>query len=328
MRAEILKMLREAEGYVSGQQLCEHFGVSRTAVWKVIQQLKEEGYEIEAVKNKGYRIGSSPELITSEEITSQLHTSWMAKKTIYLESVDSTNNYVKKIAEAGEKNGTLVVADEQTGGKGRRGRSWATLKGVNLAFSLLLRPSIRPEHASRLTLLMAMAVAEGIRKVTGLEAGIKWPNDVVADGRKVCGILTEMNTEVDYINYVVIGTGINVNQDPSTFPEEIRQTAGSLCALAGKKISRAELVARVMEALERYYEIFLKTEDLSELYKEYNEICVNRGHEIRVMEPGHEYTGTTDGINQDGELVVRREDGSMVNVYAGEVSVRGLYGYI
>lgn len=328
MRAEILKMLREAEGYVSGQQICEHFGVSRTAVWKVIQQLKEEGYEIEAVKNKGYRIGGVPELITSEEITSRLHTSWMARKTIYLESVDSTNNYVKKIAEEGAPDGTLVVADEQTGGKGRRGRRWMAPKGVNAMFSLLLRPSIRPEHASRLTLLMALAVAEGIRKVSGLEAGIKWPNDVVVNGRKVCGILTEMNTEVDYINYVVIGTGINVNQDPASFPEEIRQTAGSLYGMAGKKISRAELVASVMESLERIYGIFLKTEDLSELYQAYNKICVNLGHEIRVMEPGHEFTGTTDGINKDGELVVRKEDGSIVRVYAGEVSVRGLYGYI
>lgn len=328
MKSELLKMLREADGYLSGQQLCNHFGVSRTAVWKVIQQLKEEGYEIEAVKNKGYRIGSTPEIMTAEEIGSRLHTKWMAKNCIYLDSVDSTNNYAKRIAEEGAENGTLVIADLQTGGKGRRGRSWAAAKGTNVMMTLLLRPKIRPEHASRLTLLMAMAVADGIRRVTGLEAGIKWPNDVVVHGKKVCGILTEMNTEVDYINYVVIGTGINVNQNPEDFPEEIRATAGSLYGELGSCVSRAELTVCVMEALEKYYEVFLQTEDLSALYKDYNRICVNCGHEIRVLEPGHEYTGTTDGIDENGELVVRKTDGTVTRVYAGEVSVRGLYGYI
>lgn len=326
MKAELLKILRTAGGYVSGQQLCEQFGVSRTAVWKVIRQLKEEGYEIEAVKNKGYRICEIPDVMTSEEVQSRLYTRWMSQNCVYLESVDSTNNYAKRLAEEGAADGTLVIADEQTGGKGRRGRHWETPKGANIAMTLLIRPQIRPEHASRLTLLMAMAVAEGIRQVTGLDAEIKWPNDVVVHGKKVCGILTEMNTEVDYINYVVLGTGINVNQE--TFPEEIQHIAGSLCKELGTKVCRAELAACIMERLETLYETFLKTEDLSELYQEYNELCVNRGHEIRVLEPGNEYVGTTDGINERGELVVQKKDGETVCVYAGEVSVRGLYGYV
>lgn len=326
MKTELLKILRESGDYVSGQQLCEHFGVSRTAVWKVIRQLKEEGYEIEAVKNRGYHIREVPDVMTAEEVKSRLHTKWMAQNCLYLDTVDSTNNYAKRIAEEGAADGTLVLADEQTGGKGRRGRSWETPKGTNIAMTLLLRPKIRPEHASRLTLLTAMAVAQGIRKVTGLDAGIKWPNDVVVHGKKVCGILTEMSTEVDYINYVVIGTGINVNQ--KNFPEELRHIAGSLSVELGQKISRAELTANIMEALERIYETFLETEDLSKLYEEYNRICVNRGHLIRVLEPGNEYNGTTDGINENGELVVRKENGETVCVYAGEVSVRGLYGYV
>ena len=251
----------------------------------------------------------------------------MSKNCIFLESVDSTNNYAKRIAEQGAETGTLVVAEEQTGGKGRRGRSWETPKGANIAMTILLKPQIRPEHASRLTLLMAMAVVRGIQSVTGLEAGIKWPNDVVVDGHKVCGILTEMSTEVDYINYVVIGTGINVNQ--TEFPEEIREIAGSLKQAAGHAIARAELVAVVMEELEDLYGTFLKTEDLSALKEEYNKHCVTCGHEIRVLEPGHEYTGVAEGINQDGELMVVRDDtGEKVSVYAGEVSVRGFYGYV
>ena len=328
MKAELLKILREAEDYVSGQQLCDHFGVSRTAVWKVIRQLQEEGYQIEAVKNRGYLLKKDavPDVMTVPEIISRLHSRWMGRNCIFLETVDSTNNYLKRAAEDGAVNGTLAVAEEQTGGKGRRGRSWETPKGTNIAMTILLRPEIRPEHASRLTLLMAMAVVRGIQKETGLQAGIKWPNDVVVDGHKVCGILTEMNTEVDYINYVVIGTGINVNQ--TEFPEEIREIAGSLKLSAGHSVARAGLIASIMEELEDLYEVFLKTEDLSALKDEYNRNCVTCGHEIRVLEPGHEYTGTTDGINDLGELVVKKADGETVCVYAGEVSVRGLYGYV
>ena len=328
MKAELLKILREAEDYVSGQQLCDHFGVSRTAVWKVIRQLQEEGYQIEAVKNRGYLLKKDavPDVMTVPEIISRLHSGWMGRNCIFLETVDSTNNYLKRAAEDGAVNGTLAVAEEQTGGKGRRGRSWETPKGTNIAMTILLRPEIRPEHASRLTLLMAMAVVRGIQKETGLQAGIKWPNDVVVDGHKVCGILTEMNTEVDYINYVVIGTGINVNQ--TEFPEEIREIAGSLKLSAGHPVARAGLIASIMEELEELYEVFLKTEDLSALKDEYNRNCVTCGHEIRVLEPGHEYTGMTDGINDLGELVVKKADGETVCVYAGEVSVRGLYGYV
>ena len=326
MKEKLLKILRENREYLSGQQLCEHFGVSRTAVWKVIRQLKEDGYEIEAVKNKGYRIREIPDIMTSAELGSRLHTEWMGRNCVYLETVDSTNTYAKRLAEDGAPAGTLVVAEEQTGGKGRRGRGWTASKGSNIMMTLLLRPVIRPEHASRLTLLMALAVAEGIQNVTGLPAGIKWPNDVVVHGKKVCGILTEMSTEIDYINHVVIGAGIKVNQEE--FPEELRTMAGSLCAEFGKKICRAELTAEILGRMETLYEVFLRTEDLSALYQKYNEYCVNCGREIRVLEPGNEYTGFADGINEAGELLVRKSDGNMVRVYAGEVSVRGLYGYV
>ena len=326
MKTELLKILRESETYISGQQLCEHFGVSRTAIWKAIGQLKEEGYEIEAVKNKGYRMREIPDVMTAEELKSRLGTAWMGRNCICLESVDSTNNCARRRAEEDAPDGTLIVAEEQTAGRGRRGRSWSASRGANIMMSLILRPRIRPEHASRLTLLMAMAVAKGIRTVTGLPAGIKWPNDVVVHGKKVCGILTELSMEVGYINYVVIGAGINVNQEQ--FPEEIQTSAGSLCLELGQKVARAELTAAVLRELEELYAVFLETEDLSKLYRAYNELCVNRGRKIRVLDPKEGYTGTTDGINALGELVVRKTDGSTVSVYAGEVSVRGLYGYV
>ncbi len=325
MKAELLKILREAEGFVSGQQLSEHFGVSRTAVWKIVGQLREDGYKIEAVTNKGYRIQVEPEALSSAEIESRLHTRWMGRDCIYLKRVDSTNNYVKRIAEQCAPEGTLVVAAEQTDGRGRRGKNWYTPKGEQIAMSLLLRPKIRPGHAARMTLLMAMAVTNAIRQVANLEAEIKWPNDVVVNGKKVCGILTEMSTEVTCINYVVIGVGINVNQ--KKFPEELNTVATSLRMELGRALSRAEIIGACMDELERLYDIFMETEDMSKLKTAYNAVCANRGHLIRVMEPGNEYTGTTDGINELGELVVKKEDGTITQVYAGEVSVRGLYGY-
>ncbi len=326
MKMELLRILRKTDGYVSGQQLCEHFRVSRTTVWKVIRQLREEGYEIEAVKNRGYHIRKIPDVLSAEEVESRLHSPHLGHPCIYLDSVDSTNNYAKKLGEDGAKDGTLVIAEEQTGGKGRRGKTWSSSREEQIAMTVLLRPRILPGHASRLTLLMAMAVARSIQKVAGLACGIKWPNDVVIGGKKVCGILTEMNTEIDYINYVVIGAGINVNQ--KSFPGELQNTACSLYQMSGRKTSRAELIVTVMEELEEIYRTFLKTEDLSALCQEYNELCINQGRQVQVLEAGREYTGTADGINDKGELVVRKDDGTVEYIYAGEVSVRGIYGYV
>ena len=192
--------------------------------------------------------------------------------------------------------------------------------------SLLLRPGIRPEHASMLTLVMGMAVADAINElVDDSLAGIKWPNDVVLKGKKVSGTLTEMSAEMDCIHYVVIGTGINVNTQK--FPEELNQ-ATSLRLTTGRNFRRAELIALCMKYFEKYYGLFEETEDLSLLTDEYNRLLVNQNQEVRVLEPENEYTGLALGINNQGELLVRREDGHVEEIYAGEVSVRGVYGYV
>ena len=326
MKTELLKILRESDGYVSGQQLCERFHVSRTAVWKVIQQLKEEGYEVEAVKNRGYRIMTIPDVITAEEIRSRLHTNWMAENCIYLESVDSTNNYAKRIAEDGTPSGTLVVADEQTGGKGRRGRAWCTPKGSAIAMTIVLRPDIRPELASMVTLVMGLSVAKAIGSLYPVSVGIKWPNDVVVNGKKICGILTEMSAEMTGIHYLVIGTGINTNVEE--FPEEIQSVATSLIKELGEKVNRAELIAACLKYFEEYYEKYIAAGNLAPLKEDYEALLLNRNNKVRVLEPNHEYTGLSLGINEDGELLVEKEDGTVTAVYAGEVSVRGVYGYV
>lgn len=319
-------MLKEHDAYISGQQLCEQFHVSRTAVWKVIEQLKKEGYQIEAVRNKGYRLIESPDVMSRAEIESLMNTAWAGKKVVYYDETDSTNNQAKAYGEKGAEHGTLFVADMQAAGKGRRGRAWVSPAGSSIYMTILLHPEVLPTKAPQLTLVMAMAVAEGIRSVTGLETMIKWPNDIIIHGKKICGILTEMSTEIDYINYVVIGVGINVNQE--TFPEEIRETATSLKIEKGSSVRRSELIASVMKSFEQFYEIFMETEDLSGLREAYNAILVNRGRRVRILEPGQEYEADALGINRTGELVVRTEDGQKKEIYAGEVSVRGVYGYV
>lgn len=326
MKSEILAALYRGEDYVSGQELCDSLHVSRTAIWKVINQLKEEGYVIESVPRRGYRILERPDCVTAEEIQSRLTTKLAGRRVVSYETIDSTNNEAKRLAEAGAEDGTLVVAEQQVQGKGRRGRSWVVPAHTSVMMSLLLRPQIRPEHASSVTLVMGLAVAKACRQFSGIETRIKWPNDVVVDGKKICGILTEMSSEIDYINYLVIGAGINANL--SEFPEELREKATSLYLLTGRQTDRAGLIAACMEQFESCYEKFLRTQDVSLLQEEYNELLAGRDTAVRVLEPGHEYTGISRGINARGELLVEKEDGTVEQVYAGEVSVRGIYGYV
>lgn len=326
MKTEILKTLREADGYVSGQQLSERFGVSRTAVWKVIRQLQDEGYQVEAVRNKGYRIAASPDVITKEELESLMDTQWAGKSIIYYDVTDSTNLRIRQMGDEGAPHGTLAVSDRQTAGKGRRGHAWESPAGCSIYMSILLRPQIHPNKASMLTLVMACSVAEGIRDCEDVDIKIKWPNDIIVNGKKLVGILTEMSTQIDYINHVTVGVGINVNQ--TEFPEEIRQTATSLRLECGHVVRRAPVIAAVMRRLEENYGIFLQTEDLSGLMEKYTSMLVNRDRDVRILGAKETYQAHALGITPTGELIVRREDGTMENIYAGEVSVRGVYGYV
>lgn len=326
MKAEILKMLRESEGYVSGQQLCEKLGVSRTAVWKAINQLKEEGYEVEAVRNKGYHIVDSPDVMTEAELKSFIDTKWAGREVIYYPETDSTNLRAKQLGDEGAPHGTLVVADMQNAGRGRRGRAWVSPPGCSIYHSILLRPEFAPGKAPMLTLVMAYSVASALKKCTGLDVQIKWPNDIVLGGKKIVGILTEMSTEIDYINHVVIGIGINVNMEH--FSEEIAKTATSLRIETGKKIRRAPIIAEIMRKFEANYEQFLLTEDLSAIREAYNNLLVNQNKDVNIISGTESRKAFALGINDHGELLVRWEDGSEEAIYAGEVSVRGVYGYV
>lgn len=328
-KEEILKRLRDAEDYVSGQELCEYYGVSRTAVWKAIKQLEKDGYVIEAQNNRGYRLmkNDTNVIFSKAAIESCMDTKRMGRRLVFYKETGSTNLDAKTLAEKGEESGALVVADMQTAGRGRRGRGWVAPAGKNIYMTLMLKPDCMPDKASALTLIMALAVVEAVREIIPAgNCGIKWPNDIVVNNKKVCGILTEMSAELECIHYVVTGVGINVNQ--TEFPEEIRETATSLYIESGKETDRSRLVARVMHYFEHYYELFEKSWDLALLLERYNSMLINRDRQVRVLDPKGEYEGIARGINEKGELVVERSDsGETVLVYAGEVSVRGVYGY-
>lgn len=326
MKAKILQALRAADGYVSGQQLCEQFQVSRTAVWKAVNQLREMGYEIDSVSNKGYCIRSAPDLLNKNELLSLQKTTWIGQRLECFDVIGSTNTTAMQMAEEGAPHGTLVVADRQDSGKGRRGRGWVMPAGIAIAMSIVLKPEkLQPANAPMLTLVSALAVVRAIGRQTELQVGIKWPNDIVIHGKKVCGILTEMSTQIDYINHIVVGIGINVHNEQ--FPEELSDRATSLYLESGAHYNRAALVEAVCEYFEYYYEIFMRTQDLSGLQAEYDSFLVNKDRQVRILDPLGEYDGTARGINPRGALLVETPDGIRA-IDSGEVSVRGIYGYV
>lgn len=326
MKARILTLLREGNDYISGQELCNNFGVSRTAVWKAVNQLKEEGYVIEAVKNKGYKLLNQPDILSEKEISGRLATEYMGRTLFCFQKTGSTNTEAKRLLEEGGENGLLVIAGTQTSGKGRKGRGWDSPEGTSIYMTIGLKPEFEPQKASMLTLLMAMAVVKGIKKSTGITTAIKWPNDIVLNNKKICGILTELTMERDYISSVVIGAGINANNEE--FPESIQAMATSLFLENGKKVLRAQITADIVKEFEDYYEQFSNELSLAFLVDEYNSYLVNKNAKVRVLDPKNQFEGIAKGINERGELLVEREDGQVIEVYAGEVSVRGIYGYV
>lgn len=323
---ELLTFLKEKNEYVSGQEIADAMGVSRNAVWKHIEALRREGIEVEAVSGKGYRLIGDNDAFGERSIKAALHTGWLGKELLFFKETDSTNDELKRRAAKGADEGLMAVADVQTKGKGRRGRGWENPAGVNIAMSYLLRPSFPPDTAPMMTLVMAIAAAKGIRDISGLDVKIKWPNDIVINGKKLVGILTEMTAEPDYIQDVVIGTGINVNG--KDFPESIRDRATSMYIEGGRVYSRTEVTAAVTDAFEEYYAVFCKKGDMSGLKRIYDSSCANVGTKVKVLDPRGEYEAQAHGIDDRGRLLITKEDGTEDTVYAGEVSVRGIYGYV
>ena len=327
LNEKILSMLKESNDYVSGQEICDILGVSRTAVWKHIKKLEKEGYKIEAVTNKGYILKETADILSGFEIKSEIRDcTWFANDVYIYDEIDSTNNECKRLAENGAKHGSLVVAKNQTSGKGRRGRKWCLDSETGVAMTLLLRPDIKPSKCPSLTLVAAMAMNKAIREVTNANSLIKWPNDIVVNGKKVTGILTEMSAELDMVNYIVIGLGINVNTEE--FDEDIACKATSLKRETGKEYRRSVLISKFGSYFEKYYDKYLQTKDMSLLMDEYNEYLVNVDNEVTIMEQDNSYKAIAKGINNAGELIIKLSDNTEKAVSSGEVSVRGIYGYV
>lgn len=259
-----------------------------------------------------------------KKIENVLSTRWAGQSIYYFAETDSTNIQAKKLKNA--EHGSLVIADRQTSGRGRLGRTWESSSDENIYMTLRLKPDIPADKAPMLTLVMALSVVQAIEDVTGIKGNIKWPNDIVVNKKKICGILTEMSVDMMGIEYVVIGVGVNVNT--KHFPKELQLTATSLSAEGGYDFDRAEIVAGILKRFEEYYEVFTKNLSLAGLMDVYNTRLINRNKEVRVLEPGQEYSGYALGIDETGQLLVRKEDGEVAKIFAGEVSVRGLYGYV
>lgn len=342
MRYEIGQLLRDAyPEYVSGGELSRRFNISRTAIWKYVEELRREGYCVEASSRKGYRMMPSEGRLNSWEITDNLGTQIVGRVAQYVDTIDSTNNYAKKLAAEGCVDGLTVVAGQQTAGRGRLGRSWKSQPDKGIYITVVLRPDMAPAETQIFTLAAAVAVVKAISAATGICPGIKWPNDLVTAGKKVCGILLEMSSEADRVNYIVLGIGINYSQETDEFPEELRSRAISLKMAADaikssttfkqatpqRPFSRLSVIRSVLRELDTVYRLILAggQEKILQMWREYS---VTIGREVRFILRDTEYTGIAVEITGDGKLSVECSDGIRRDLYSGEVSVRGIYDYV
>jgi len=316
---DILKYLKEKE-YVSGEVLARILGISRVAVWKQIQILKNMEYKITSDQNLGYCLVSHPDLLLPQEIQKGLSTNYIGKVIDYFPELKSTNITAKeKALHRAERivEGRLIIAERQSAGKGRLGREWFSPAG-GIWLSIILYPQLSPSYISRITLMTAVAVVQAIKVYTQIESQIKWPNDVLINEKKVCGILTEMSTELDMINWVVIGIGINVNINIWDFPEDIQKNTTSLKETSGKEISRVKLLQAFLWEFEKYYEK-LKKKEFSSILKEWKLYSHTLGRKIRVDMGEKIIIGEAVEINEEGVLILKKEDGELIKIISGTI---------
>lgn len=325
MREKVIKaILDSGENFISGEQLSKELGISRTAVWKHINALREEGYNIESANKKGYRLAEKPDdILSSENITHNLTTECIGKKVIHLDTVGSTNDYAKEIANK-VNGGTLVISEEQTKGKGRLGRSWKSVPGEGIWMSLIIKPKIEPYKAPFLTLVAGASIVVALRKL-GVDASIKWPNDIIVNNKKICGILTELSAEMERVNYVVVGPGINVKT--LEFPDEIKDKATSLYK-EGYKIPRVDIVRQFCIEFEKLYKAYILDGDRKstiDICRKYSPI-INK--EIYIIKNNKKELVKCIDINEDGNLIIKEQNGQVKEIMSGEISIRGVKGYV
>jgi len=318
---EILNALRAAgDGAVSGAELSQALSVSRAAIWARIEDLRKLGYEIEASPHQGYRLASVPDVLHADDLLSRLgHTKVIGRDIRVFQETTSTNDVVEKLARDGVKEGVVVFAESQTRGRGRLGRKWVSPPGKGLWFSLLLRPNLRPQETTRLTVASATALRRAIVSQTGLQPEIKWPNDLLISGKKVAGILTELSAELDHVRYVILGIGVDVNPALSDFPESIRSIASSLRIAAGRPISRPDLAVAFLREFDRDYSRVCSGQ-FAAVADEWEEHCSTLGRQVSIRLGPREIRGRAESLSPEGELLVRSEFGHLERVVGGDVS--------
>lgn len=321
VRDILIAALHDVDGYLSGEDIATKLKISRTAVWKHIQQLKKHGYHIATVRRKGYLLLSPPKEFMVGEVNRILKTSYMGRKILLYPELGSTNSKAMELARNQQsKEGTCVVARIQRHGKGRRGRNWLSLSG-GLWSSVILRPDFEVAKAPLVTFVAAVAITEAVREVVGLPAEIKWPNDIMCKGRKLGGILSEIESEAGRINYLVLGFGLNVNIRLSKFPQPLRGQATSVYRELKKEISLSDLFTRIMAKLETYYE-YLKDDNVKELIKLWKKYDSTLGNQVSInMQNGEIISGTAKSINQSGALIVETEQGKRKTLTCGDLVI-------
>ncbi len=304
MKERILTFLKSRGGFTSGQKIADSLGITRNAVNKQINSLKAQGYNIESRRSLGYRLVDANNIIDHASVEKARAGGLFGRRVLHYKTIDSTNNEAYRLAESGAESGSVIIADTQSAGKGRMGRSWESSAPTNLYFSLILRPVTPPSEAPKLTVMSALAVANAIEVTTGLTPKIKWPNDIYIDGKKVCGILTEMKSEADMIEFMALGIGVNVNSEIGDFTPELEGKVTTLKHVAGKALRRQELFEKIIQNLEKWY-IIITHGDFSRIREEWSRRCYLTGKVITVESGQETITGVAKGIDENGFLLVQ-----------------------
>lgn len=319
----ILTALRQAgAGFMSGAELSQKLGVTRAAIWARIEELRKLGYDIAASPHQGYQLLSVPDVLHADDLLSLLQSVRVVGRDIRVfEETASTNDIVEKLARDGVKEGVVVFAESQSKGRGRLGRKWISPPRKGLWFSVLLRPNLRPQAATQLTVAAATALYRAIREVAGISPEIKWPNDILVDGRKIAGVLTELSAELDHINHLILGIGVDVNLAATEFPPDLRKIATSLKAETGKHIHRADLAAAILRELDHDYARICNG-DFAKLADEWEQHCTTIGQRVSINIGDRITHGHAEALDDDGALLVRTQHGRLERIIGGDVTLQ------
>jgi BirA family biotin operon repressor/biotin-[acetyl-CoA-carboxylase] ligase len=320
--AQILTALRQpGTGPVSGAELSHQLGISRAAIWARIEELRALGYDIQASPHEGYRLLSVPDVLHADDLLSLVAGNRVVGRDIRVfQETSSTNDVVEKLARDGVAEGVVVLAESQTKGRGRLGRKWLSPPRKGLWFSVLLRPDLRPQAATQLTVAAATALVRAIEQQTDLRPEIKWPNDVLVHGKKVAGVLTELNAELDHIKYIILGIGVDVNVNASEFPADLRKLATSLKIESGHTFHRAELAALILRELDRDY-ARIAQHQFGQVAEEWEARCSTLGHRVRIRVGERTVHGRAESLDEDGALLLRTEHGRLERIIGGDVTL-------